>query len=363
MPAAEPRGPAAWVRRHPITTYYVIAVGVPIFLMAWAFQRQMELEAAAGGPLNWWNEVRAALGEQGFVLVPHAGHFAWLALTGQGIVQAASFVNLAYSMMPTVATLIVVVWIAGARGLRETARLFRPCNTGLPARRVALLYAGVFGVWLLATAYGFLVTALVQGPEALAANLSNYGTASGSFITSGNVLGFMWMMMSFALLQHGGLFEELGWRGFVQPRLQARFSPMTTVFILTVLWQFWHLPRDLPQFLPGIGFGVAYVSITMVHAFFLTIYFNWLRNVTGSVLIAMIAHSLMNFAWLSAMPQDAFLARFSAPQYGEWIMTGAIILFEAALAAWVIARAGWRLGLPAPPPAVAGAPDLSSPAR
>jgi len=45
-----------------------------------------------------------------------------------------------------------------------------------------------------------------------------------------------------ALLIGGPLFEELGWRGFAQPRLQVRFGPMAASLILGLLWAFWHMP-------------------------------------------------------------------------------------------------------------------------
>lgn len=45
-----------------------------------------------------------------------------------------------------------------------------------------------------------------------------------------------------ALLIGGPLFEEPGWRGFAQPRLQERFGPMAASLILGILWAFWHMP-------------------------------------------------------------------------------------------------------------------------
>jgi len=50
------------------------------------------------------------------------------------------------------------------------------------------------------------------------------------------------LRLLFYLLITGPLCEELGWRGFVLPRLPKRFNPFTASLILGVIWGVWHLP-------------------------------------------------------------------------------------------------------------------------
>jgi len=52
------------------------------------------------------------------------------------------------------------------------------------------------------------------------------------------------------------LAEEFGWRGFAQPRLQARYSALAANVFVGLLWSTWHLWYVI---LPG---GFANVSGT-----------------------------------------------------------------------------------------------------
>ncbi len=45
----------------------------------------------------------------------------------------------------------------------------------------------------------------------------------------------------------GGINEESGWRGFVMPRLQARFPVIVSIAIVWFFWSLWHIPYDLSQ--------------------------------------------------------------------------------------------------------------------
>jgi membrane protease YdiL (CAAX protease family) len=80
----------------------------------------------------------------------------------------------------------------------------------------------------------------------------------------------------------GPMLEELGWRGFAQPRLQQRFTPLTANLILGVLVSLWHL-----KYLPSGNYEWIYIPATMAA----TILFGWVYNATGgSVLLTLLMH-------------------------------------------------------------------------
>jgi membrane protease YdiL (CAAX protease family) len=96
-----------------------------------------------------------------------------------------------------------------------------------------------------------------------------------------------------------GLGEELGWRGFLLPRLQARHNALVSSIIVGVAWGLWHLPLFMLEGMPpyydlGQSYGVlpALFGYTVFFNVPWAILYTWLYNNTkGSLLIAFVHHS------------------------------------------------------------------------
>ncbi len=92
----------------------------------------------------------------------------------------------------------------------------------------------------------------------------------------------------------GPIAEELGWRGYAQPRLQKQIGPEISGFVIGLTWSLWHLPLFyfFPNAVAELPLGYY---IPMVSAF--GIFFAWLYNrAKGSVLLCIIFHTGVNFA-------------------------------------------------------------------
>ncbi len=89
----------------------------------------------------------------------------------------------------------------------------------------------------------------------------------------------------------GGINEESGWRGFVLPRLQARFPVIVAIAIVWFFWALWHVPYD-------IGMGTPLESILLnriLHNFVFAVFMAWMYNRTrGSLLAPALFHPAMN---------------------------------------------------------------------
>jgi membrane protease YdiL (CAAX protease family) len=89
-----------------------------------------------------------------------------------------------------------------------------------------------------------------------------------------------------------GVFEEIGWRGFLLPRLQAHMTAIRASGWVFVIWALWHLPMfayQLPRGLVAIAWivGLYYGSVwlAMLH-----------NGTAGSVLACIVWHAGYNVA-------------------------------------------------------------------
>lgn len=90
----------------------------------------------------------------------------------------------------------------------------------------------------------------------------------------------------------GPLAEELGWRGFALPRLQAKYNALVSSLVLGLIWTCWHIPLF---FVTGATQMSIPFPIYLVMVITITIYLTWLYNNTrGSLIITVLAHFSYN---------------------------------------------------------------------
>jgi membrane protease YdiL (CAAX protease family) len=99
-------------------------------------------------------------------------------------------------------------------------------------------------------------------------------------------------------LYAGPLGEELGWRGFLLPEFQKRYSNLKSAIIIGFIWFIWHIPLWWAPF--GTLVSGEPISLIPVITYFtmlicLSIIITWLViNSKGSVLIAVLFHLSIN---------------------------------------------------------------------
>ncbi len=94
----------------------------------------------------------------------------------------------------------------------------------------------------------------------------------------------------------GPLSEELGWRGYAQDRLQARWNGVVSGLIVGVVWALWHLPlffmvgtSQSVLGIPFLGFACGVTALSVLYA--------WIHNGTsGSVWAAVFFHWIYTYS-------------------------------------------------------------------
>ena len=128
------------------------------------------------------------------------------------------------------------------------------------------------------------------------------------------------------------LFEEVGWRGWLLPRLIDRMSNRRAVVITSLVWAVWHVPYAVAgiQHLDGMPVGWAILAVPPgIFGSGLIIGWLWLR--TESIWIAAIAHGALNnwgqyaFKFISGAGQRSDLLVLASGSLAL-ILTGTLLL-------------------------------------
>jgi membrane protease YdiL (CAAX protease family) len=222
---------------------------------------------------------------QGLVL-PSPDNYARLAAegfaSGQHVMLALMFSLAVYG--PLLGACLALAFEQGSKGVREL--LANSFDTRVAPRwyLVALL---------IAAAIAFVPAILAWLTGSLGQPLLDFGRIALLFLPV-LVLQFL----------TSGLGEEPGWRGYLLPRLQKRFGPGRTVWVLGFIWAVWHYPltaiyvlQGVPDGLPAIGAVIAVVIgliMQTIGVIAVTYIYIWLFNRTRSIFLMIVFHALAN---------------------------------------------------------------------
>ena len=138
--------------------------------------------------------------------------------------------------------------------------------------------------------------------------------------------GSVWILLASGALMFlrnlffTAFFEEPGWRGYLLPHLQRKFSPLIASVLVWLPWAVWHAPLD---FTGGVGRSlVSYVQVRVIFFIPIAIIMTWLYNRSGgNILSTAIFHAGMN-----TFP---FILPYAAPALGLiFVWAGYAIIAE-----------------------------------
>lgn len=193
-------------------------------------------------------------------------------LAAKGSFPPLAIVGLIGGYGPSIAAILVLAATDGKQGVRSALRRFLEWR--VPIRWY--LYVLVLPVCV----YALAIVVHIRPPVDVLAGL--------------RAIPLAWLIA----LPFGPLGEELGWRGYLLPRLLERFDIRSATLIVGLVWTVWHVAAfafpgaAIPSVFPVRAFtiGLFAVQITTEACIFTYVYL----NTRGSLLIAMLLHMSFN---------------------------------------------------------------------
>ncbi|MBN2590705.1 MAG: CPBP family intramembrane metalloprotease [Sedimentisphaerales bacterium] len=88
-----------------------------------------------------------------------------------------------------------------------------------------------------------------------------------------------------------GFFEELGWTGFVTPKLTSKFSILKSSLIIGIVWGIWHFPLFIGQYPSSqVPIIILLMALLITHLPAFRILMTWVYERTQSLFIALLMH-------------------------------------------------------------------------
>jgi membrane protease YdiL (CAAX protease family) len=125
------------------------------------------------------------------------------------------------------------------------------------------------------------------------------------------------------------LSEEIGMRGYLQPRLMS-LGRRRALLVVGLVWATWHMP--LIFLTPLLPLGNKLISLPLFYGAVVagSFFYGYLRIYTGSVWPSTIAHGVHNHAWgtlgvFTATSYPVIVNKYLGGDYGILIVVGGVI--------------------------------------
>ena len=231
------------ISEHPLASYFVLA-----FLVSWAFALPLLLSAVGAIPM-----------------------------------KVSPYLHYAVLSGPLLSAVTVTAITKGRHGINSLLTKLIDFRIG-----VAWLFTAILSpIFVLALALLLLTLAGINMP-----GLAMVGRSSS--------LPGLGVAATVAVMLIAAIEEEVGWRGFALPRLQATRSALSSTILLSLIWFAWHLPMfwyrptfasPTPFMFLGVFFGLLAGAIILT----------WLFNSTAGSLLAVV---LWHGIWSSIAASD-----------------------------------------------------------
>jgi uncharacterized protein len=220
-----------------------------------------------------------------------------------------------WSITPVVATLILLLVVTRDGYSREGWK-------SLGLHRLGL------NVWWIAFGVSLLVS-VVAAAVLWATPLASFVVPEGG-ILMGVLNAIITLLLQVCVVALPFMLsEEIGMRGYLQPRLMS-LGRRRALLVVGLVWATWHMP--LIFLTPLLPVGNKLISLPLFYGAIVagSFFYGYLRIYTGSVWPSTIAHGVHNHAWgilgvFTATSYPVIVNKYLGGDYGLLIVVGGVI--------------------------------------
>ena len=128
-----------------------------------------------------------------------------------------------------------------------------------------------------------------------------------------------------------GFGEELGWRGFALPRMQARQPALSASLLLGIAWGLWHLPLLIAQGLPLTAAGLVQFIFFLLYIIPLSALYTWVYNNTkGSLFLMVLFHMVFDIVGFTILTPNNTWIFPVLYLILNWVVVTIVVVMERA---------------------------------
>jgi len=215
---------------------------------------------------------------------------------------------------PTLSAIILTGLSGGHSGVKNFLKKVVHWRVGVQWYLVVLF--GIAGIAYLAIGVGVIFG--VSAPEiSLPAGLPREA-----------LIGFLPILFLINILLGGPIAEDIGWRGYILPKLREQMSALQASLIIGVIWAVWHLPFFIfPAWRTAVG-NIPFFYFALLTTSW-SVLFAWVYVNTESILMPILFHAAINttLGTLGVLGQNDHLLPVILNTIFTWLVVGLVILF------------------------------------
>ncbi|HXD09854.1 MAG TPA: type II CAAX endopeptidase family protein [Anaerolineales bacterium] len=205
---------------------------------------------------------------------------AWSIWLPLGIFAPANvLLTLPGAWAPTLAAVILIGLSEGRRGIKRFLKKVLHWRVGLH--------------WYLVVLFGVAAIAYLAIGIGMVFGLSAPEIALPAGVPKDSLLGALPFIFVLNIFVGGPLAEDIGWRGYILPKMRERMSALSASLIIGAMWAIWHLPYFIFPAWRGITGNIPFLWFALLTTGW-SVLFAWVYVNTESILMPVLFHASIN---------------------------------------------------------------------